>query len=279
MKLPATKYLRIYSDIHLDFDIHPKRFKFDMLWTPEQLPTDKETTLILPGDLWHADKPFAYFGQSWLKNLSTKFQYILITLGNHDFWGGNLTSVYQKFNERLKEQKIDNIFLLQNSMIEIGNHKFIGATLWTDFMRDNECMSHAMNIMQDYKYIRAGNSYSKLRPQTLFKEHIESASYIFNNAKKDNDTQKLWIITHHLPSYKSLGEYAQTDSKQAIFENALYASNLDEKILASDIDYWIHGHSHHAQDYMLGKTRIISNPRGYPGEESEYNPWHLITLD
>lgn len=64
MKLPASKYIRIYSDIHLDFDIPTKKFKFDMLWTPEKLETDTETTLLLAGDIWHADKPFSYFGQS-----------------------------------------------------------------------------------------------------------------------------------------------------------------------------------------------------------------------
>lgn len=29
---------------------------------------------------------------------------------------------------------------------------------------------------------------------------------------------------------------------------------------------WIHGHSHDRCDYLLGKTRIIANPLGYPNE-------------
>jgi hypothetical protein len=29
---------------------------------------------------------------------------------------------------------------------------------------------------------------------------------------------------------------------------------------------WVHGHPHHGVDYQLGKTRIFSNQRGYPGQ-------------
>ena len=27
---------------------------------------------------------------------------------------------------------------------------------------------------------------------------------------------------------------------------------------------WIHGHTHGSKDYMLGDTRVICNPGGYP---------------
>lgn len=29
---------------------------------------------------------------------------------------------------------------------------------------------------------------------------------------------------------------------------------------------WIHGHTHEKADYMIGNTRIVSNPRGYNRE-------------
>ena len=29
---------------------------------------------------------------------------------------------------------------------------------------------------------------------------------------------------------------------------------------------WIHGHSHDRCDYLLGKTRVVANPLGYPNE-------------
>lgn len=278
MKLPASKYIRIYSDIHLDFDIPTKKFKFDMLWTPEKLETDLETTLILAGDIWHADKPFSYFGQSWMQQLSDRFQYIIFILGNHDFWGGSLPREYDKTRQALEKQQLKNVFLLQNSQIEIGNHKFIGATLWTDFLMANPyCMNNAPDIMKDYKYIRYGNNFSRLSPKHILNEHMNSRNYIFEHAKKDFLEQKIWVVTHHLPSFQSIeGMY---DREGLEFENALYYSSLDYLIKESEIDFWIHGHSHHAKDYMIGDTHIIANPRGYPGEDSMYNPWHLMELE
>ena len=47
IKLNPSKYIRIYSDIHLDFDVPKKGFNFSMLWFPDELETDKETTLVL----------------------------------------------------------------------------------------------------------------------------------------------------------------------------------------------------------------------------------------
>lgn len=29
-------------------------------------------------------------------------------------------------------------------------------------------------------------------------------------------------------------------------------------------ELWIHGHVHAKQDYRVGDTRVIANPRGYP---------------
>jgi hypothetical protein len=34
---------------------------------------------------------------------------------------------------------------------------------------------------------------------------------------------------------------------------------------------WIHGHIHSAHDYEVGDTRIVSNPRGYPHERTNFD--------
>jgi predicted phosphodiesterase len=279
MNLPSAKYIRIYSDIHLDFDVPNKKFRFDMLWMPEELETDSETILILAGDIWHAEKPFSYFGESWFEKLSKKFKYVICILGNHDLWNGNFPGTYKNFKEEIKSQTLDNVFLLQDETLIIGNQKFIGGTLWTDFFKSNpQCMYIAENgLMKDYKYIRYGSNFNKLRASIILKEHYKTKDYIFQNAKKDHEQQKIWVLTHHLPSFRSIDSSYHRDD--LILENALYYSDLDILIENSEIDYWVHGHSHHAQDYEIGEARVIANPRGYKGEESGYNPWFLMQLD
>jgi len=41
---------------------------------------------------------------------------------------------------------------------------------------------------------------------------------------------------------------------------------------------WIHGHTHTSVDFELNGTRIISNQRGYPREESGFQPFLVIDL-
>ena len=69
------------------------------------------------------------------------------------------------------------------------------------------------------------------------------------------------MITHHAPSKRSIPLEFQTD-----ILSAAYASSLDAFVESSGARLWIHGHLHQAQDYFIGNTRVICNPRGYPDE-------------
>jgi hypothetical protein len=54
--------------------------------------------------------------------------------------------------------------------------------------------------------------------------------------------------------------------------NGGYASDLSEFILDNpEIKFWTHGHMHDPSDYMIGDCRVICNPRGYVGYESQAN--------
>jgi len=48
--------------------------------------------------------------------------------------------------------------------------------------------------------------------------------------------------------------------------SASFASNPEDFISKTKPDLWIHGHIHTASDYFIGKTRVICNAMGYPGE-------------
>jgi Icc-related predicted phosphoesterase len=48
--------------------------------------------------------------------------------------------------------------------------------------------------------------------------------------------------------------------------NPAFASRLESLIEEYQPALWIHGHTHDPCDYELFRTRIVCNPRGYPGE-------------
>ena len=51
--------------------------------------------------------------------------------------------------------------------------------------------------------------------------------------------------------------------------NAAYASSMDDLLREANIALWIHGHTHYCVDYEKYGVRILSNQRGYPGEDTE----------
>lgn len=274
------KYLRIASDIHLDFDIDvfnrsrrtlspevKEAGEMAFLWLPKPQDEDSDTTMVLAGDLWTSRKFLSRKyndGQSWLEKVAHQFKYVILVLGNHDYWGGNISDEHKKVNSDLTSLGLKNVFLLENNTVVLDGIKFVGATLWTDFNKhDTAVLMDAANLMNDYKKIRYSGSYSKVRPSQIAFIHNQSKSYIFNNAIKDNPEQKLVVVTHMPPSINSIDQKFRDNPKN---QNYLYYSDLEDEISQTDIDLWIHGHTHNAVNYSIGKTRVVSNPRGYATE-------------
>lgn len=66
------------------------------------------------------------------------------------------------------------------------------------------------------------------------------------------------VMTHHAPSWQSVHSSYINDRM-----NGCYVSDMDDFIISTEPDIWIHGHVHNSFDYNIGKTRILCNPRGY----------------
>lgn len=48
---------------------------------------------------------------------------------------------------------------------------------------------------------------------------------------------------------------------------------------ADRVALWVHGHTHTSVDFEMAGTRVVSNQRGYPGEESGFQPSLVIDLE
>ena len=233
--------VQIISDTHLEFG--NRDFDFS-----------NADLLILAGDIHTGEK-----GLAWI---SERVQHIpvLYVLGNHEYY----KHAYPKLIHKLKESaQGTNIHVLENDAITIGNITFHGATLWTDFelfgdprIAGFECQQR----MNDYSLIRRDPSYSKLRSIDTHLMHKESLNWL-EESLLESTTKANVVITHHAPSIKSIPPQYQNNLVSAGF-----ASNLEAFILKTKPNLWIHGHLHDAFDYFIGETRVICNPKGYPGE-------------
>jgi Icc-related predicted phosphoesterase len=86
--------------------------------------------------------------------------------------------------------------------------------------------------------------------------------------------EKFVVVTHHAPSQRSIPANYRDD-----ILSAAYASQLDQFVEDSLATVWIHGHIHEQQDYIIGRTRVLCNPRGYPDEPNEnFRPDFIIEV-
>jgi predicted phosphohydrolase len=294
-------YARVASDIHLDFDV--MRFRnnkfpikdgrqleeYEVQWMPEPMPEDIRSVLILPGDIWLYNKAFERrfnLKTSWLEQVAARFHAVVLVLGNHDYWGGSLNRAPLKALEGIKALGLDNVFLLERSQVVLGDLKILGGTLWTNYNRGNPTvMMTAQNFTKDYDRIRVGLNRPgrKSRPQDMYDVHRETWRYISNHARRDHEGQKVIVLTHMAPSFGSISPMYHTSSD--MYNNYSYFSDLEKGIHQPEFqaDFWLHGHCHNASDYVIDRTRVLCNPRGYVSyefghEQTGFDPWLRIDL-
>lgn len=298
------KYLRVVSDLHLDFDInryHKTRIhdplerkewgNMSLLWFPENMDDDKtQTTLVIPGDIWlerrFLTRKFPGTFTSWLGMISLQFKYVVFVLGNHDYWDQNLLYEAARVKVEIAKQQLENVFLLENDVVVLDQVKFVGANLWTDFNRHHpDIMMAAPSIfVHDYAQygkggIRYGRDYRPATPEMIYEAHMNSKKFIFQNVTRDHPDQIVAVVTHTAPHYNSIIEKYRTEHDYKT--NFLYFTDLDERLKAEgkEIDYWFHGHMHSFIDYTLNDhLRVICNPRGYFGEGVKFQSKFRITL-
>lgn len=214
---------------------------------------------------------------AWLGNEISGSMPVVFVAGNHEFYR---SSISEGLAAGAKEAaRFPNLHFLENDSVTFGDCTFVGCTLWTDFELDggqNSAMAAAQSSMSDYKQIKFSKSpFRKLSPHHLLRRHLDSRGFI-ERALASSNAERTVVVTHHAPSGLSI----PPQPSENIPLSPAYASNLEGLIQASEPRLWIHGHVHKAADYNVFKTRVVSNPRGYPDEiaSSGFDPLKVIDI-
>jgi Icc-related predicted phosphoesterase len=197
----------------------------------------------------------------WLHAQIAARMEVVFVAGNHDFY--NVAWVEALSDGRRAAARMERVHFLENDIVEISGVTFIGCTLWTDYALAGHrqlSMFEASNAMNDYKrIIYSKRPFAKFNPLRALRIHQESTRYL-DRALETADGETV-VVTHHAPSERSVPDrYRQHRLRPA------YASDLEDLILRHRPSAWIHGHIHEPVDYMIGETRVVSDPRGYPTE-------------
>lgn len=245
--------IRIVSDLHVEYSYMAN------IQLQNQIPrnrTEAEQVLVLAGDVCQFNK--MHLLEEFLEYQSKIFKAIVYISGNHEYYGGNLSD-----DAKVKEMcgKYANIHYLNRDIVTIDGVNFIGTTLWSDHSVANYIQRATTSMyMNDFKLIRQGSGLFTIDHATKeFKKNVE----FINKSLMKHVGEINVVLTHHAPSALSIHDRFKGDSI-----NHGFYSDLEYLMHKYSPKLWIHGHMHNAFDYMVGDTRVICNPRGYPSTSS-----------
>lgn len=231
-------------------------------WSPDYVPD--HDIMIVAGDVH--DSPIEVMLQLHAMARWRSVPVIFVP-GNHDVFGADL-DFWDARHERLAEAGVH--VLSSGQEVVIGSVRFVGATLWTDWLINElefQSQRWAARHMPEYNYVTRPDG-ELIWPIDLSNEHDRHRGAIEHVLGQRHEGPSV-VVTHHAPSPKSLrpGEIRSVEA-------AAYASDLEQVMLEFGPDLWVHGHTHHAVDYGVGHTRVVSNPRGYQGDDwAEDSGW------
>lgn len=237
--------IKLLSDIHLEGS------SFDS----SQIAYDEKgklvDVLILAGDI----SVYPDLIDRHTYNIPESVQVIYVP-GNHEYEVKVFNNVVPNLQEMFN---FPNWHILNNKTLVLGDVRFICSTLWSDLKIDGnkgflENYEQAQLIIkkQETKVLDSHGSLREWGIEDMLKEFEVSCNFLESEINKPFDGQTV-VVTHFAPSVLS--------AEKKYKNKGFWVSNLE--YLMEGVDLWCHGHIHSSNNYKIGDTHILSNPRGH----------------
>jgi predicted phosphohydrolase len=239
---------QIISDLHLEF--HPDGGQ-RLLSSMDFKDSD---ALLVAGDLCSAKTI-----ESSLKLLCGACpKPILYIPGNHEYYGSSFAKVDAFLNSL--ELAHPQLRVLNNKVVTVAGQRILGTPLWFPDQAGNRGYEGMLN---DFRVIRGFR-------RDVYAAHALACQFLDGELHQGDV-----VVTHHLPSQQSVAPRFQSSPL-----NRFYVSPLDALIVDRQPALWVHGHTHDSTDYALGRTRVVCNPYGYLGHETNpaWNPAKVVKV-
>ena len=241
--------VQIYSDIHLER-------------APFAPPGNDADVVVLAGDIANGAA-----GIEWARE--TFSAPVLYLAGNHEYYEGEFETV----NTALRQASGAPVQLLDCTCTVVSGVRFLGCTLWTDYSLAREAdrpavIEDARKLNPDYQKIRFG--VRAFAPEDSIALCTRQRAWLAT-ALAEPFPGKTVVITHFAPHPRSIAPAFANHRA-----NPAFVLDLEEAMGRAEL--WIHGHTHSFFDYRVRGTRILCNPRGYPGEHTGFRPGLTVDL-
>lgn len=237
--------LQVMSDLHLR-----PQYGFS-------IPETDADLIVLAGDIGRG-----LSGVQWAMDEAERLgKPIAYVFGNHEYY----THVFPDLVDDAKRVAAGSgVHVLENDQLIWGQARILGCTLWTDFLlfgeeQEQDCIAATEAVLYDYKIIQTADQ-EPLRALLTQQRHRESRDWL-EMRLAESWAGPTVVVTHHVPCWE--GSHPHFDGALT----AAFTSDLKSLIEHHPINLWIYGHSHANVDALLGKTRLLSNQRGYPAEQ------------
>lgn len=253
---------------------------------------------------------------TFFEEVCAAFPHVIYVAGNHEHYHGDFKYTVNSLREKLHPYKnlhiLDKEVFRYTSMEDKKDYVFVGSTLWTNMNNEDPLtLYHIGKMMNDficvknsnrevfrtvplYKKDEAGNYVkdeagnmiqdgtkkkgepSRFSPEDAVEENKKSFDFIKFVVEDAPPWETVVVVGHHTPSTQSCHPRYSHDAVM----NGGYHNSYEEYIMDHpQIGLWTHGHTHERYDYMIGKTRIVCNPRGYKGHESIADDFELKVVE
>lgn len=251
--------LFLTSDLHLE------------MGEPYDVRASGFDVAVLAGDIHTKGR-----GVAWAKShFSGPVVYVP---GNHEGYGSHWEKIIAKMKA---EAEGSHVHVLHQDALVLQGVRFLGVTGWSDF----KAWPHPSVAMaaagagrgvydpgqKDYRFVRTAG-YRRIRPSDTIGWSIQARLWLQEKLKEPFGGPTV-VVTHHAPSVRSLPGKAVSDILDVPDVNL-----WDDLVESSGAVLWCHGHIHTPTDYTVGKTRVVSNPRGYPGGNLGHRPDLLLPV-
>ena len=170
---------------------------------------------------------------------------------------------------------------LENDVAVIAGVRFLGCTFWTDFRlsgADRRWMEYDIAVcaerVNDFRRIRVGPEERRFTPSDAAALHARSVEWMLGVFGTPFAGPTV-VVTHHPPSPRCLNPAFPRNAVSAAF-----ASDLEDLVERLQPELWVSGHTHYCSDFRIGRTRLLSNPRGYAPDDmaDEFDPALVVEV-
>ena len=196
---------------------------------------------------------------------------VIYVPGNHEYYSMQMRKrtdeIWRAFANNIK-----NLHYLVGETVTIGGVRFWGGPWYSDLFGSSArwLKSEVSRSINDFR-----NPFNDLGQWNIHR-HIEE-HHIQTEQLRAHAGEVDVVITHWPPTKQATApRFSGSDM------NAYFVNDREDLVREIGAQAWISGHVHDAYDVVIGRTRVIGNPSGYPGEVPEskkFRPDRVIEVD